>query len=101
MFRHPAKKLKATAMVLAILGAIASVALGAGILLNAVKIRASLKMPLGLGILLGGLALSWTVGLVLHGFGELIEKTKDNNYLISRVASHTKSMLEDQNTPKA
>lgn len=88
-------------MVLAILGAIASVALGAGILLGAVKIRASLKMPLGLGILLGGLALSWTVGLVLHGFGELIEKTKDNNYLISRVASHTKAMLEDQNTPKA
>ncbi len=100
MFRHPGKKLKLTALVVAVLGMVVSVALGGGILAGVVKVKAAHKLPYGAGILLGGLVLSWTAGLALHGFGELIEKTKDNNYMLSRIASHTKDMLEDRNAVK-
>lgn len=92
--------MKVTALVVAILGIIASLVLGGGILLGVVGVTKAHKPIYGVGILGGGLVLSWVVGLALYGFGELIEKTKDNNYMLSRIASHTKDMLEDRDVAK-
>ena len=43
-------------------------------------------------VIAAALVLAWVLGLIVYGFGELIEKTKDNNYLLARVASHTKEL---------
>ena len=102
MFRHPAKKLKVTAIVVAALLVAACLVAGLilitsnGITLMGHKLAARTAMFGGLGVIVVGCVLAWLVGLVIYGFGELIEKTKDNNYLLSRIASHTKAMHEEQ-----
>ncbi len=86
MFHHAGKKLKVTAMILAALIAAAGVWAGFQFFISAGQ-----TWP-GIGVAAGGLALAWVLGLSLYGFGELIEKAKDNNYLLSRVAAHTKDL---------
>lgn len=87
MFRHPAKKLKVTAYLVFLLFA----ALGAagGYLL----LQAKQTVPAVMSVI-AGLALAWILGEMVYGFGELIEKTKDNNYLLARIASHTKELQD-------
>ncbi len=85
MFRHPAKKLKWTSYLTVILCA------GAGAA-GAYLLWQRKQTPAAAAALIGGLILAWIAGLAVYGFGELIEKTKDNNYLLSRIASHTKDL---------
>ncbi len=86
MFKHPAKKIKATAYILAALCVLAGAA-------GAYLLWTGTHQALAAGAAaVGGLVLAWVLGLALYGFGELIEKTKDNNYLLSRIASHTKEL---------
>lgn len=85
MFKHPAKKIKATAYVVAALCAAGGAAGGYLLFRGKQNLAAAAAVA-------GGLVLAWICGLLVFGFGELIEKTKDNNYLLSRIASHTKDL---------
>lgn len=98
MYRHTSKLIKLCANIVAILGIAASIALGLllfgshGITLFGDRITPVTTRILGVVVIVAGIILSWVLGLLMHGFGELLEKTKDNNYLLSRIASHTKEM---------
>ncbi len=94
MYRHTAKAIKLVANILAALGVLASLALGA-LLLTGDNVRIAGATLNGGARAVAGIILSWVLGLLMHGFGELLEKTKDNNYLLSRIAAHTKD-LHDQ-----
>lgn len=102
MYHHTSKALKITANVLAVLGIVASIAIGlmlfgaSGVKLLGHSVSAKTCRLAGVGVIAAGIVLSWVLGLLIHGFGELLEKTKDNNYLLSRIASHTKEMHEQQ-----
>ena len=89
MFAHPAKKLKWTAYLVAV-ACLGGGAAG-GYLLLQLK-----QTPAAIAAVAGGILLAWVLGLVISGFGELIEKTKDNNYLLGRIASHTKELQSMQ-----
>ena len=102
MFGHTSKTIKLVANALAILGFVLSGILGITIissnglrLLGHTLIPARLSMPVGIAVIGLGCVLSWVIGLLVYGFGELLQKTKDNNYLLSRIAAHTKD-LHDQ-----
>ena len=101
MYRHTAKAIKLVANILAALGVLASLALGALLLtgdnvrIAGATLNGGARAVAGIGVIVAGAFLSWTAGLLVHGFGELLEKTKDNNYLLSRIAAHTKD-LHDQ-----
>ena len=98
MFKHSGKQLKVAAYVMALLGLAASIAVGLE-LISANRLvvlghpmGARTSTLVGLAVMLGGVILSWVLGLAVHAFGELVEKTKDNNYLLSRIAAHTKDL---------
>ena len=102
MFRHSSKLIKLVANGITALGIILSIAFGLVIingnglkLAGHVLIPARLSMPVGIAVIALGAILSWVAGLLMYGFGELLQKTKDNNYLLSRIAAHTKD-LHDQ-----
>ena len=87
MFKHPAKKLKWTSYIAALL------CLGAGVAAAYLLYQRKQLIP-AVAAAAAGVVLAWIVGLVVYGFGGLIEKTKDNNYLLSRIASHTKELQD-------
>ncbi len=90
MFHHSGKKLKVTAYILAAIFAAAGIA-GGYVFISG---RGG-TLP-GVACIAGGLALAWVSGLALYGFGEMVEKTKDNNYLLSRIAAHTKDLHDER-----
>ena len=109
MFSHSGQKLKVIAWVLFILGAVVSVALAVVLLshgafrltLGTLVLKVSKKMSLflSMGVLLGGAALSYICALMVYGFGELVHKTRENNYLLSRLASHVKNIDGEMRMP--
>ncbi len=89
MFKHPGKKLRWTAYLVSLI-CIAAGAGGGYLLYREHELLACVLA------VVAGLLAAWIFGLLISGFGELIEKTKDNNYLLSRIAAHTKDLQSMQ-----
>ncbi|MBQ6173389.1 MAG: hypothetical protein IJK28_02060 [Clostridia bacterium] len=85
MFKHPAKKLKWTSYIVSLL------CVAGGAFYGYLRFR-NKQTLIAAAVVAAALVLAWVLGLIVYGFGELIEKTKDNNYLLARVASHTKEL---------
>ncbi len=110
MFNNIGKKIKILAVVLCILGMIASLigaiaiwSTGASVLdildgydsynyySRGQSIRSArddvsvATILLGLGVLVFGCLLSWLGSFFAYGFGQLIEKTEENNYHLNQI----------------
>ena len=100
MYKHSGKKLKAVAYVLAGLGAVISVALALALVMTrdaaipGVTLGASTRLVLAVAVFVLGLFLSWVCGLAVFGYGELIEKSKESEYMLTRIAAHSKEIIE-------
>ncbi|MBR6030138.1 MAG: hypothetical protein IKP40_13725 [Clostridia bacterium] len=46
-------------------------------------------------VLILGAASAYITSLLMHAYGELVDKTKDSNYLLTRIADHTKHLSVD------
>ena len=100
MFKHSGKKLKAVAYVLTGLGAVISVALalalvmGGNFKLLGHTFGSSTRLLIAVAVFVLGLFLSWLAGLAVFGYGELIEKAKEGEYMLTRIAAHSKEIIE-------
>jgi|GEM_PF-4963780 len=77
MYKNTGKKIKTLATVIAVLLMIIPVVLGIGSLLQA-------NILLGVAILIIGPFLAWLSGLLLAGFGELVENTHEQLALLRK-----------------
>ncbi len=110
MFKHSGSKLKIVAIILAALGALLAVVAAVALvmagnfqLLGHTMTR-SLRLAAAVGIVVLGVFFSWVVGLVVHGYGELVEKSKECEYMLTRIAAHSKEIIEyisRENKPQA
>ena len=105
MFRSTGKRLMTLSKIICGLGMACSVLAGIALIAGLVSISAfglnsstALKgtggIVLGVAVIAVGCFLSWVGSLILYGFGELIHKTKENNFLLQRIAEHTKRQPE-------
>ena len=100
MFKHSGKKLKTVAYVLAGLGVVVSVALALALVmagnfkLFGHTFGASTRLALALAVFVLGLFFSWVCGLAVYGYAELIEKAKEGEYMLTRIAAHSKEIIE-------
>ncbi len=94
MFKHSGKKIKVIAVVLTILGFVVSLLGAAAVLMyrgeDGVQMTETVRIVTAVLTLLLGAAGSYVCGLLLHSWGEVVEKTKENNYVLSRIAAHSK-----------
>lgn len=49
----------------------------------------------GFVLILVFIACAYVSNLILHSYGEIVDKTKDSNYLLTRIAEHTKRINND------
>lgn len=87
MFNDPGKKIQAVAVGLFVVGAILDVigsALALALVLESELIDPLLAFPLFLLCLVVAILLSWVTGLLIYGFGELIDKTSGINHLLQK-----------------
>ena len=100
MFKHSGKKLKAVAYVLAGLGAVVSATLALALVMGdnfkllGHTFGSSQRLILAVGVFVLGAFLSWLTGLAVFGYGELIEKAKESEYMLTRIAAHSKEIIE-------
>lgn len=83
MFGNIGGKIKTTAKILCILGIIIS--LVNGILIISRSTSYNSTVVLGLVSIIVGSLLSWISSFFLYGWGELIEKTGENNEALTRI----------------
>ena len=100
MFKHPGTKLKTVAYVLTGLGVIISVTLALALVVTGDfkllghNFGASTRLVLAVAVFVLGLLFSWIAGLAVFGFAELIEKTKEGEYMLTRIAAHSKEIID-------
>ncbi len=94
MFKHSAKKIKVIAIVLTILGFVVSLLAAATVLMyrgeTGVQLTDIVRIVAAVLTLLLGAAGSYICGLILYSWGEVVEKTKESSYVLSRIAAHSK-----------
>ena len=95
LFDNIARKIKSVAVIDCILGTILSVI--AGLVLIFQSDRYNPTATTGFIILVAGPLLFWISSFTLYGFGELIEKTCENNALLLRIE---KSQIKESDDPK-
>ena len=103
MFKHPGTRLMKLSILLLILGILVSAALAVLVALHAEAF--SLKDASGAvifaltrttGVIAGivifvlGSLCAYIFSLIIYAFGQLVHHTRENNYLLSRIAEHTK-----------
>ena len=93
MFDNIGGKIKTLAMVICVIGIIASII--CAIALWAQNSRYSLTIALGFGVLVGGCVGSWVGSFFMYGFGELIEETTRNREINDQILR----LLSVQNAP--
>ena len=100
MFKHPGKKLMKLAVVVLVLGCLLFIGLGAVIGLYGSKLSGLPRVNpmefivIGAAVAVLGVLCSWISALALYAYGSLVDKTRDNNYMLSRIAAHTKEIVE-------
>ena len=104
MFKKSGTKIKLIAKILFWLGTACSILAGVGIMIGglsvsvngqAASVSGASGIVLGLLIIALGIVSSYISSLILHAYGELVDKTKDSNYLLTRIADHTKHLSVD------
>ncbi len=83
MFNNIGKKIKTLAVVLCILGMVGS--LVGSVLIWTQSDGYEELILLGFAVLLIGCLLSWLCSFFAYGFGQLIEKTEENNYHLNQI----------------
>ena len=101
MFNDIGKKIKSLARILCVLGITASVLLGAAAIVgmnsfNIPNITASLSnTAYGILIAFVGSIFSWVSNFVLYGFGELVDKTAENEKKTADILMMVRGMAID------
>lgn len=94
MFKHSGKKIKAFAIVLTILGFVLAAACAAAVLLTkisfGVEMNSVTRIIAAIAILILGALGSYVCGLILYSWGEMVERSKESHYILTRIASHSK-----------
>ena len=103
MYSNIGGKIKGVAVAGCILGIIASLIVG--ILLISQSSYYTQTAPMGLLVIIVGSLASWLGSFCLYGFGELIEKTGENNEALVKIekelaALNAKSGAEKENRPE-
>ena len=83
MFNNIGKKIKTLAAILCILGMVGS--LVGSVLIWTQSDGYEELILLGFAVLLIGCLLSWLCSFFAYGFGQLIEKTEENNYHLNQI----------------
>ena len=101
MFKHSGRKLKKFAVVLSVLFIVLSLVAGLGTIFVSDRLFRRVGIfnqmgwtIIGAGVALVGLVLSLLCGLMLYGYGEVIEKVKESEYMLTRIAAHSKEIVE-------
>ena len=94
MFDNIGGKIKALATTITVLGMIASIICGTGIIMEDYE-----QLALGILIILGGSLVSWISTFILYGFGELISHLQHLRYHmadLSKRVSKISAILDSQ-----
>ncbi len=106
MFKHPGKKIMGLSVFIFIVGIVLTLCT-AGLFVWLGFNAKSITLAQGTVALSGtplfvtaaavaalGLLASWVCALCLYAYGSLVDKTRDNNYMLGRIAAHTKEIVE-------
>lgn len=98
MFCNPGGKLKAVAVVMFIVMLVASVAFAFAFGRHDVgyyHVRMEINAPVFIGILAGGFLLSYASALLLYGFGELVENSRELRMISDSISAILRGSREN------